>query len=388
MYTGKTVFAQLMDLIPRHEFNACVARYDGDHKLKSFSCWDQFLCMAFAQLTWRRSLRDIEATLRSAGPRLYHMGFRGRVSRNTLANANQTRDWRIHADLAAALIGTARRLHADSPLPVDLESAVYAIDSTTIDLCLTLFPWATFRRTKAAIKLHTMLDLRSGVPSFIVVTPGRVHDVKFLDHISFEPGAYYVMDRAYVDFARLSRIHLAGAFFVTRLKSNSDWRRVESREADPETGVRSDMIIALRGVRSRKDYPDRLRRVRYTDPETGKTLVFLTNNMTLPALTIAQLYRSRWRIELFFKWIKGHLRIESFYGLSDNAVRTQIWTAISVFVLIVILRKNGGLPQSPGSIAQVLSVSVFEKTPIFDLFSAPEDPTNDQLTCRQLNLFD
>ena len=388
MNVGKTIFAQLMEFIPVYEFGQCVDRYGGDHKLKSFSCWDQYLCMAFAQLTGRESLRDIEVTLRAASSRLYHMGFRGDVSRNTLSNANRVRDWRIYADLAHRLIATARRLYADEPHGVALGHVVYALDSTTIDLCLSLFPWAGFRRRKGAIKLHTLLDVRASIPTVVIITPGRVHDVNILDELVFDPGAIYVADRAYVDFARLHRITRASAFFVTRAKRNMDFRVLTRRCVDKISGLRSDQDIALQGPKSRTDYPAALRRISYRDPETRKRFVFLTNNFALPALTIAQLYRSRWKVELFFKWIKQHLRIKTFYGTNATAVKTQIWIAISVYVLIAVIRKRLKIKASLYTILQVLSVTLFEKTPLFQAFSEnPSDQIPEGLS-RQLQLFD
>ena len=340
MNSGKTIFAQLMDFVPTYEFRKCVERYDGNYKMKSFSCWDQFLCMAFAQLTFRESLRDIQACLRAAQSKLYHLGIRGKVSRNTLAHANQTRDWRIYADFAQILIAEARRLYAADSFGIELEHAVYALDSTTIDLCLSLFPWATFRKRKGALKLHTLLDLRGNIPSVIIVTPGSVHDVNILDELIIEAGALYILDRGYLDFARLYRIHQRGAFFVTRAKVTLSRRRLYSRTVDKSTGIQCDQIIVLKGYYARKDYPDKLRRIRYFDATRGKTFVFLTNNFVLPATTIADLYRCRWQVELFFKWIKQHLRIKAFYGTTENAVKTQIWIAISVYVLVAILKKT------------------------------------------------
>jgi hypothetical protein len=330
MDTGKTIFARLMDFLPVYEFHKCVQRYNGHYKVKHFSCWNQFLCMAFAQLTYRESLRDIEVCLRSAQRKLYHMGFRSNVSRNTLAHANQIRDWRIYADFAQILIGQARRIYANDSFGVELDQTAYALDSTTIDLCLSLFPWAKFRAHKAAVKLHTLPDLRGSIPSLIIITHGKVHDVNILDQLIFEPGAFYIIDRGYLDFDRLYAIHQASAFFVTRTKSNFRFRRLYSRPVDKSTGVQSDQIVILEGFYSRKAYLDKLRRIRYFDSDQNERFVFLTNNLVLSALTIAQLFQCRWQIEIFFKWIKQHLRIKAFYGTTENAVKTQIWIAITV----------------------------------------------------------
>jgi hypothetical protein len=388
MNSDSTIFTQLMDFLPRYEFKKCVDRYKGNYKVKSFSCWEQFLCMAFAQLTFRESLRDIEACLRVAKPRLYHMGFRGTVSRNTLAHANQTRDWHIYADFAQVLIGMARPLYAKESFGVELEQAVYALDSTTIDLCLTLFPWATFRTHKAGVKVHTLLDLHGNIPTLVVITPARVHDVNFLDDIRFEAGALYIMDRGYLDFSRLHTIHLASAFFITRAKSNFKYRRLYSHPVDKSTGLRSDQTVVLSGFNARKDYPEKLRRIRYYDAENRRYLVFITNNFSLPALTIAKLYQCRWQIELFFKWIKQHLRIKAFYGTSENAVKTQIWIAISVYVLVAIVKKHLKSELSLYTILQILSVSLFEKIPISQALTP--DPFENQIlqNPNQLSLFD
>lgn len=369
MNSGQTVFAQLMELVPAYEFRKCVERYRGHYKVKRFSCWEQFLAMAFAELTYRESLRDIEACLRASQSKLYHMGFRGKVARNTLANANSVRDWRIFADFAQVLIGIARPLYAGEDLGFQLEQTVYALDSTTIDLCLALFPWALFRKRKAAVKLHTLLDVRAKIPTVIVITSGKAHDVTILDEFLFEPGAIYVMDRGYVDFKRLHFIQEASAFFVTRAKRNFRCRRLYSNPVDKTTGLQCDQTVVLTGLYASKDYPEKLRRIRYRDPETGKRFVFLTNNHALPALVIAQLYRARWHVELFFKWIKQHLRIKTFYGTSENAVKTQIWIAIAVYVLVAIVKKHLNLSQSLYGILQILSVTQFEKTPISRLFS-------------------
>jgi hypothetical protein len=388
MNTGRTVFSQLMEHLPSYEFQKCVARYRGDSYPRGFSCLDQYLAMAFAQLTYRESLRDIEACLRSVGPKLYHMGLRSKVSRTTLADANERHDWRIYSDFAQVLIGIARPLYAQDPLGVDLAHSLYALDSTTIDLCLTLFPWAKFRKRKAAVKMHTLLDLHGNIPTFISITDGKVHDVNILDEILPEAGAFYVMDRAYVDFERLYRFTLSSAFFVVRTKSNVLLQRRYSRAVDKTTGVRSDHTVILTAIDSATAYPDALRRVTYLDVETRKRFKFLTNHFTLPALTIAQIYKCRWQVELFFKWIKQHLRIKAFYGTSENAVKTQIWTAASVYVLVAIVRKRLGLEASLYQILQILSVTLFEKTPILRALQASDfendlgDPGN------QLNLFD
>ena len=387
MNAGKTVFAQLMDFIPLYEFRKCVEQYRGNYKIKSFSCWDQYLSMAFAQLTYRESLRDIEACLRAAQPKLYHLGIRGKVSRNTLANANQVRDWRIYADFAQILIGRARKLYVHDSFGIELKQAVYALDSTTIDLCLSLFPWAVFRKRKGAVKLHTLLDLRGSIPVVVVITHGKIHDVNILDQIVVEPGAFYVVDRGYLDFARLHRIHTSGAFFVIRAKQNFRFRRLYSQKVDRSTGIHCDQIVVLENFYVKKDYPSKLRRIRYYDGE-NKHLVFLTNNLTLPARTIADIYRCRWHVELFFKWIKQHLRIKAFYGTSENAVKTQIWIAISVYVLVAIIKKLLKLELSLYTILQILSVTLFEKTPILQVLSPAEYENEERDTTNQLRLFD
>jgi len=361
---GKLLFAQLMDFLPWTSFARSVARYGGDCRVRSLSCAEQFRAMAFAQLTYRESLRDIEACLSAQPAKLYAMGFRSPVRRSTLAEANESRDWRIYAELAQRLMVQARKLYATEDLGMDLQAAAYALDSTTIDLCLSLFPWAYFRTTKSAVKMHTLLDLRGNIPTFIRVTTGDVHDVNILDEILPQLGAYYVMDRGYLDYARLYRIHLAGAFFVTRAKSNLDANRIYSQQVDKQTGILADQSIALNGYDSRKDYPSHLRRIRFHDPETDKDLVFLTNQFTLPAATICALYKSRWQVELFFKWIKQHLRIKVFVGTSENAVKTQIWIAVSVYLLVAIVKKKLELPGSLYTLLQVLSVTLFEKMPI------------------------
>jgi len=388
MYTGKLVFSQVMDFVPVRTFRQCVARYHGNFKVKSFSCLDQYLCMAFAQLTYRESLRDIETCLRSQQQKLYHMGIRGKVSRSTIADANEQRDWRIYADLAHVLIPIARRLYSSEQFAVELEQTVYALDATTIDLCLSVFPWAHFRKTKSAIKLHTLLDLRGSIPTFIHISDGKFHEVNSLDMIPWEPGAFYVMDRGYLDFARLYALSQTAAFFLIRAKSNMKWRRVYSHPVDRSTGLICDQSVMLTGFYQAKDYPNKIRRVKYYDTETDKTFVFLTNNFSLPPLTIAQLYRCRWQVELFFKWIKQNLRIKSFYGTSENAVKTQIWIAISVYVLVAILKKELRLPASLYTILQALSVSVFERTPLYQLFTNYRHKEENVTMRNQLNLFD
>jgi Domain of unknown function (DUF4372)/Transposase DDE domain len=372
MNAGRTVFAQLLDHLSSYEFQQCGTRYRGDYQQKTFSCWDQYLAMAFAQLTYRDSLRDIEACLRSMQGKLYHMGFRGKVARSTLADANESRDWRIYADFAQGLIGAARPLYAHDPIGVDLEQSLYALDSTTIDLCLALFPWARFRQHKAAVKMHTLLDLHGNIPTFIRITDGKVHDVNILDEILPEAGAFYVMDRGYIDFERLYVFTLCSAFFVVRTKENVLLQRRYSHTVDKSTGVRSDHTVILTAMESAKVYPDALRRVSYFDTETNKRLKFLTNNFALPALTIAQAYKRRWQVELFFRWIKQHLRIKSFFGTSENAVKTQIWIAVSVYVLVAIVRKRLGLQVSLYQILQILSVTLFEKVPILRALEVPD----------------
>jgi len=387
MNSGKSIFAQLMDFLPSKAFRRCVKRYQGDYKLKTFSCWDQFLCMAFAQLTYRESLRDIEACLRAQQSKLYHLGIRGQVSRNTLAHANTVRDWRIYADFAQVLITRARVLYADDNFGVELAQTVYALDATTIDLCLALFPWAEFRKRKGAVKLHTLLDLRGNIPTVVIITHGKVHEVNILDQLSFEAGAFYVMDRGYLDFARLYKLHLASAFYVTRARKRFDFQRLYSQPVDRATGVICDQIVTLVNPVPRQGYPEKLRRIRYRDALTDQRLVFLTNNFSLPPLTIAQLYRSRWQVELFFKWIKQHLRIKNFYGTSENALRTQIWIAISVYVLVAIVKKELHLKGSLYRMLQICSVTLFEKTPISQALSLADDQTNLDHLCKQLILF-
>ena len=388
MHTGRLVFAQLVDHFWPYQFQKCVAQYDGDYKFRGCSCLDQFLCLAFAQLTFRESLRDIEACLRSVQSKLYHMGFRGKIARSTLADANESHDWRIYADFAQVLIQTARPMYASEPLGFDLDNTVYALDSTTIDLCLSVFPWARFRTTKAAIKMHTLLDLRGPIPTFIEVSDGKLADVKILDVITPEPGSFYVMDRAYVDFSRLHRFHSGGAFFVTRTKRRILFRRRYSHSVEASTGVRSDHTVMLGSVGSRKHYPDALRRIHFYDAEKDRHLRFLTNNFDMPALTICLLYKSRWEVELFFKWIKQHLRIKAFYGYSENAVKTQIWIAVSVHVLVAILKKSLGLEASLHEILQVLSVTLFEQVPILQAFQDIDSQEQSLVFSNQLNLWD
>jgi len=371
MKDDRTVFSQLMDWLPKRQFDTCVHRYQGNHRVKRFSCWEQFLTMAFAQLTYRESLRDIETCLRALQPKLYHAGFRTKVSRSTIADANEKRDWRIYRDFALILISKARRLYAETDLGLQIENAAYALDSTTIDLCLTLFPWAQFRRRKSAVKLHTLLDLRGSIPTLVIITSGRVHDTKIMDQIPMETGAFYIMDRGYLDFVRLHRMHLSSAFFVTRAIKRLACRRLYSRPVDKTTGLRCDQTVLLTGPLSKEKYPDKLRRIRFFDAETGNTYVFLTNNFQLSALTIAELYRYRWRVELFFKWIKQHLRIKSFFGTSENAVKTQVWIAIAVYLLVAIVKKELQIDHSLYTILQIFSVTLFEKTPILQALQNP-----------------
>lgn len=386
MHAGKLVFAQLMEFAPWHTFRRLVAKHRGDFNVRSFSCLDQFLCMAFAQLTYRESLRDIEACLCAQPAKLYHLGIRGKVSRSALSDANEGRDWRIYYEFAQALIGIARRLYAKEPLGVDLNETVYALDSTTIDLCLSLFPWAEFRSTKAAVKLHTLLDLRGAIPTFIHISDGKLHDVNVLDLLTPEPGAFYVMDRGYLDFARLYALHQAGSFFVTRAKSNSKFKRLRSQPVDRSTGLICDQPVELTVFYSHHGYPERLRRIRYRDPQ-GRRLVFLTNHLSLPALTICALYKNRWQVELFFKWVKQHLRIKRFFGTSENAVKTQVWIAVAVYVLVAIVRKRLDLKFSLHSMLQILSVTPFEKIPPIQLLTdmSPVEETTSNVN--QLILF-
>jgi hypothetical protein len=387
MNTGKTLFAQIMDFLTWKTFHRIVARHGGDKGVRSLTCAEQFRAMAFAQLTYRETLRDIEACLLAQAAKLYHMGFRAPVARATLANANESRDWRIWEAFAGRLIIQARELYLSEDLGLDLTNTVYALDSTTIDLCLSVFPWAHFRTNKAAVKMHTLLDLKGSIPSFIHVSDGKLHDVHALDLLELEPGAIYVMDRGYVDFARLYALHLAGAFFVTRAKSNMNWHRVYSMPTDRTTGIICDQHIALDGFYTQRDYPAQLRRVRFNDPNTGKTLIFLTNQMTLPAATICALYKNRWQVELFFKWIKQHLRIKRFFGTSENAVKTQIWIAVSVYVLVAIIKKKLQLDASLYTLLQILSVTLFEKMPLQQAFPASEYIPPEGVPCNQLNLF-
>lgn len=387
MNLGRTIFAQLMDFVPVREFRRCVERYQGNRKVTNFSCWDQFLCMAFAQLTYRKSLRDIETCLRALGGKLYHLGIRGRVSRSTLADANETRDWRIYADLARGLMAEARTLYVGEPFGAELQETVYALDCTTIDLCLSLFPWARYRRLNAAVKMHTLLDLRGSIPSFIAVFPAKIHEIHILDQLVPEPGALYLMDRAYLDFTRLYTLNECLAFFIIRSRKDFAFHRVASRPVDLATGVRCDQTIRLKSFIPAHGYPARLRRICYLDAETEKRLIFLTNNFQFPALTIAQLYKCRWQIELFFKWIKQHLRIERFYGLSENAVKTQIWIAISVYLLLALVKKHLRLEHSLYTISQILSVSLFEKTQLFQVLTDFDQQNHDPQSSNQFPLF-
>jgi transposase len=388
MNAGQTIFSQLLDFLPTYEFNHCVRRYGGNHRVRQFSCRDQFLCMAFAQLTYRQSLRDIETCLRSMSHKLYHAGFRATVARNTLAKANENRDWRIYADLAAVLIARARKLYAKDSFAVDLDQTVYAFDSTTIDLCLTLFPWAQFRRRKSAVKLHTLIDLRGNIPCFVHVSGGKMADVTSLDYLPIEAGSFYVMDRGYTDFERLYRFTEGSAFFIIRAKRDLAFARKDYREVDKSTGLRSDSTIRLRGPLTSTLYPDPLRRISYHAADIDKRFVFLTNNFLLPALTIAQLYKCRWQVELFFKWIKQYLRIKAFYGNSVNAVKTQVWIAVCAYVLVAIVKKELKIERSLGEILQILSICLFEKMPILQAFSLECDTINMSVNCNQLPLFD
>jgi hypothetical protein len=388
MNQGQLVFAQVMQHLPLSSFRRCVQRYDGERKVHSFSCLDQFLCMSFAQLTYRESLRDIEACLRAQRAKLYHMGLRSVVARNTLANANAVRDWRIYADFAQALINIARPLYVDEPFGVDLRETVYALDTTTIDLCLSVFPWAPFRTTKAAVRLHTLLDLRGNIPTFLHVSHGKLHEVNILDQLVPEPGAFYLMDRGFLDFDRLHRFHQAGSFFVTRAKSNLRVQRRYSHPVDRTTGLRCDQTVVLTGFYSHQGFPAPFRRIRFRDPDTGKSLVFLTNHFTLPALTITELYRCRWQVELFFKWIKQHLRIKAFFGTSENAVKAQIWIAVSVYVLVAIVKKRLNVPASLYEILQILSLTLFEKTPLDQLLTRAVEDSVAAESQNQLNLFE
>ena len=388
MNQGQTVFSQIIDFLPQKKFRQCVNRYNGNYRVRSFKCYNQLLCMAFAQLTYRESLRDIECCLRAMREKLYHMGIRGKVSRSTLADANEVRDWRIYSDFAQILIHEARHLYAEDDFGLELNDTVYALDSSTIDLCLSLFPWARFRKTKAAVKLHTLLDLRGDIPTFIWITDGKVHDVNVLDHLVPEPGSIYVMDRAYLDFQRLYQMHQDLAIFVTRSKTNTGLRRLYSHKVDKATGVRYDQTVVPTGFYTKKDYPDKLRRIKYFDTEKGRAFIFLTNQFTLPALTIAELYRCRWRVEIFFKWIKQHLRIKKFFGTSENAVKTQIWIAISTYVLVAIMKKRMKIDLSLYTILQILSISLFEKKPIYQVLT--ESSYKNKMTSGpiQLKLFE
>jgi len=388
MNIGKTVFSQIMDYLPLHEFRKCVKRYHGHYKVQSFSCLDQYLCMAFAQVTYRESLRDIEACLRSMQNKLYHMGIRGKVSRSTIADANERRDWRIYADFAQVLIRQARALYADDEFGVELEQSVFALDTTTIDLCLSLFPWARFQRRKAAIKLHTAMDLRGSIPTYIKITDAKIYDLCILDELIPEVGSFYIMDRGYLDFARLYTLHLFRAYFVIRARSNLQFRRIYSHPVDQATGLRSDQTIALTGIHSSQFYPERLRRVRSFDASNNTYLTFLTNNFILPAEIIAELYKCRWQIELFFRWIKQHLRIKSFFGTSENAVKTQIWIAVSVYLLVAIIKKRLNLEMSLYTFLQILSVTAFEKAPILQVLTQFTSPKQSDDCCNQLELFE
>jgi hypothetical protein len=388
MNTGKTVFSQVVSQLPIHHLRQCIARYRGNHKVKHFSCYDQYLCMVFAQLTFRESLRDIEACLRAQKSKLYHMGVRGGISRNTLANANKVRDWRIYADFAQVLINRARDLYSNEDFGVDLDETVYALDSSTIDLSLSTFPWAHFRSTKAAVKLHTLLDLRGNIPTFLHISDGKLHDVNILDELIPEPASFYIMDRGYLDFARLYRIDQLSAFFVIRAKSNFKFSRIHSHQIDKSTGLRCDQTVKLAGFYSSQYYPGRLRRIKYFDTTTEKHLVFLTNNFSLPAHVIAELYRCRWQVELFFKWIKQHLRIKSFFGTSENAVKSQIWIAVSVYVTVAIIKKQLGIEASLYKMLQILSVTVFEKISLIQLFDESEYKVTSINMNKQLKLFD
>ena len=387
MNVGKTVFAQILEHLPRYEFNRFVYKYKGNHRIRKFPCYDQFLCLAFAQLTYRESLRDIETCLNSHHEKLYHIGFRGQVSRSTLADADEVRDYRIYQDLAYHLISIARNLCKNEELAVDIDYALYAFDSTTIDLCLSLFPWAHFRKTKAAIKMHTFLDLRGSIPTFICLTPGNVHDVKILDIIPLEKDSVIAMDRGYIDFARLYAVNLFPAFFVIRVKNNLRFTRLNSQKVDKTLGLRADQRIVLKGKKSRDAYPDVLRRVSYVDLDTNKRFVFLTNIFTVPAKTVADIYKQRWQVELFFRWIKQHLRIKTFYGTSPNAVKIQIWTAVSIYLLVAIMKKRLQLPGSLHTILQILEVNIFEKRPIIQIVKDAHKQEPEPVACNQLNLF-
>jgi hypothetical protein len=388
MNQGQTVFSQIIDFLPKKKFRQCVNRYNGNYRVRSFTCYDQFLCMVFAQLAYRESLRDIECCLTAMREKLYHMGIRSKVSRSTLADANESRDWRIYCDFAQILIDEARRLYVDDDFGLELKNTAYALDSSTIDLCLSAFPWARFRKTKAAVKMHTLLDLRGDIPTFIWITDGKVHDVNVLDHLIPEPGSIYIMDRAYLDFRRLFNLNQNNAIFVTRSKTNTGLRRIYSSTVDKSTGLICDQIVVLKNFYAKKDYPEKLRRIKYFDAEKGRSFVFLTNQFTLPALTITELYRYRWRIEIFFKWIKQHLRIKKFFGTSENAVKTQIWIAISAYVLVAIMKKRLKIELSLYNILQILSISLFEKKFIYQVLTADDYKNNITSGHIQLNLFE
>ncbi|MDJ0668740.1 MAG: IS4 family transposase [Desulfobacterales bacterium] len=388
MNKGQTVFSQVIDFLPQNKFRRCVNRYKGNFRVRSFTCYDQFLCMAFAQLTYRESLRDIECCLRAMREKLYHIGIRGKVSRNTLAKANENRDWRIYSDFAQILINEARQLYIDEDFGLELKETVYALDSSTIDLCLSTFPWARFRKTKGAVKLHTLLDLKGDIPTFIWITDGKVHDVNVLDHLVPEPGAIYVMDRAYLDFQRLYQLHQCSAIFVTRSKTNTGLRRLYSHKIDKSTGVRCDQTVVATGYYSRKAYPEKLRRIKYFDADKGRSFVFLTNQFTLAAEIIAELYRSRWRVEIFFKWIKQHLRIKKFLGTSENAVKTQIWIAVSIYVLVAIMKQRLKIDLTLYTILQILSITLFEKMPILHALTGNDYKNQFTTSHIQLKLFE
>ena len=388
MNRGQTVFSQIIDFLPQNKFRQCVNRYNGNYRVRSFTCYDQFLCMAFAQLTYRESLRDIECCLHAMREKLYHTGIRGKVSRNTLAKANENRDWRIYSDFAQVLIHEARWLYVDEDFGLDLKETVYALDSSTIDLCLSVFPWARFRKSKGAVKLHTLLDLKGDIPTFIWITDGKVHDVNVLDRLVPEPGAIYIMDRAYLDFERLYQLHQCSSIFVTRSKSNTGLRRLYSHKIDKSTGVRCDQTVVLTGYYSKKNYPEKLRRIKYFDANKGRSFVFLTNQFTLPPAIIAELYRYRWRVEIFFKWIKQHLRIKKFFGTSENAVKTQIWIAVSIYVLVAIMKKRMKTDLTLYTILQILSITLFEKMPILKAFTADDYKIKFTSSHIQLNLFE
>ena len=388
MYQGKTIFSQVIDFIPRHKFRQCVNRYNGNKGVRTFTCMDQFMCMAFAQLTYRESLRDIESCLRSMHRKLYHVGINGNISRSTLAYANENRDWRIYCDFAQILIHTASVLYSNEDFGLELKETVYALDSSTIDLCLSLFPWAKFRKNKGAVKLHTLLNLRGNIPTFIAITNGKVHDVNILDELIPEIGAIYLMDRGYLDFERLYAMHQSSAFFITRTKTNTAFRRIYSNKIDKSTGVQCDQIIALTGFYTKKYYPDKLRRIKFIDTNSEKRLNFITNQFTLSSPTIAELYKCRWQVELFFKWIKQHLRIKAFYGTSENTVKTQIWIAVSIYVLVAIIKKRLKLEQSLYTILQILSITLFEKIPLYQAFEKADYTTKMTSGHIQMKLFD